>query len=224
MAANETPEVPPTGPREAALRALATWAQQQTRIRPRLIAAAWRAGTRTVATLARAADVARDTVYADLASEGIDYRDRAPAEVVTTRPDGSYILQVVIATYGVLHREAPGDEVALAVNLTTALRNPPEDPAVRERMVQLNGLDSEVRTYVLDTPGALAIVGRVADQLRTLVEHWGNPTGRIVHAHVYCKGGRHRSVVVAEEVATWLRSAGYGVEVDHLDITKPVVV
>lgn len=223
MADNTTSAQHPADPREAALRALATWAQQQTHIRPRLVAAAWRAGTRTIATLARAADVSRDTIYTDLAGEGIDYRDRSPADIVTTRPTGGYILQVVITSYGVLHRDPPDDEVALAVNLTKALRNPPDDPKVRDKMIQLNGLDPEVRIYVLDTPGALEIVGRVADQLRTLVEHWGNPTSRIVRAHVYCRGGRHRSVAVAEEVATWLREAGYGVEVDHLDITKPVV-
>ncbi|WP_440072292.1 RapZ C-terminal domain-containing protein [Streptosporangium sp. OZ121] len=106
---------------------------------------------------------------------------------------------------------------------SVSANNPPEDPEVRERMVQLTGLDPEVRAYVLDTPGALEIVSRTADQLRTLVEHWGNPTRRIVHAHVYCREGRHRSVAVAEEVAVWLREAGYGVEVDHLDITNPVV-
>ncbi len=220
------PAATPSTPREAALQALRQWAGQQTQIRPRLTAAAWRAGTRTIASLARAAGVSRDTVYADLAAEGIDYRDRTAIgeEIVTTRTEGGYLLQVVIKSYGVLHREPPGDEVALAVNLTSALRNPPDDPVVRDRMIQLNGLDAEVRAYVLDTPGALEIVGRTADQLRTLVEHWGNPTHRIVHAHVYCKGGRHRSVAVAEEVATWLRAAGYGVEVDHLDITKPVVI
>ncbi|MEU4834125.1 RNase adapter RapZ [Streptosporangium sp. NPDC023615] len=223
MDANQTPDPLPGDARQAALRALATWAQQQTHIRPRLTAAAWRAGTHTIATLARTAGVSRDTVYADLASQGIDYRDRTPAEVVTTRPPGGYLLQVVLKSYGILHREAPDEEVALAVNVTTALRNPPEDPAVRERMLQLNGLDAEVRAYVLDTPGALEIIGRTADQLRVLVEHWGNPTRRIVHAHVYCKGGRHRSVVLAEEIATWLREAGYGVEVDHLDINQPVV-
>ncbi|MFI6513281.1 hypothetical protein ACIBCT_37245 [Streptosporangium sp. NPDC050855] len=223
MDANQTPDPPPVNARQAALRALATWAQQQTHIRPRLTAAAWRAGTHTIATLARTAGVSRDTVYADLASQGIDYRDRTPAEVVTTRPPGGYLLQVVLKSYGILHREAPGEEVALAVNVTTALRNPPEDPEVRERMIQLTGLDPEVRAYVLDTPGALDIVGRTADQLRTLVEHWGNPTHQIVRGHFVGRDGRHRSVAIAEEVATWLRAAGYGVEVDHLDITKPVV-
>jgi UPF0042 nucleotide-binding protein len=196
-------------------------------IRPRLTAAAWRAGERNVAAIARAAEVSRDTVYADLTAEGIDYHDRsavAPSEAtVTTRSEGSYLLQVVLTSYGILHRDPPQED-GLVVNLTTALRNPPDDPEVRERMIQLNGLDAEVRAYVLDTPGALEIIGRTADQIRTLVEGWGNPTGRLVRGFFFCRGGRHRSVVIAEETATWLRAGGFGVEVDHLDINKPVVV
>lgn len=214
---------PPTNPREAALQALAAWATQEPHMRRRLIAAAWRAGERRVAELARVAGITRATTYADLAAEGIDYRDRDGEQVITTRPTGSYTIQVVITTYGVLHRTPPDDVVALAVNLTSALRNPPEDPAVRAQMVELTGLDEEVRRYVLDTPGALEIVSQAVDELRTLVEYWGNPTRRIVRCHVYCRGGRHRSVAVAEEIAEWLRAAGYGVEVDHLDVTKPVV-
>jgi UPF0042 nucleotide-binding protein len=214
----------PQSPQEAALRALIQWATSQKDVRPRLTAAAWRAGERNIRAIARAAGVSRDTVYADLESQGIDYRDRtARDETVTTRPEGSYRLQVVLTSYGVLHREPP-EETGLAVNLTSALRNPPDDPAVRDRMVQLTGLDPEVRSYVLDTPGALDIVGRTADQLRTLVEGWGNPTGQLVRGFFFCRGGRHRSVAIAEEVAAWLRAGGYGVEVDHLDVTKPVVI
>lgn len=220
---NTTPE---SG--QAALHALTTWARQHRTIRPRLVAAAWRAGVRNIRGIARAAEVSRDTIYSDLTAEGIDYRDRTaaaapdPHPAVTTRPAGSYTVQVVITTYGTLHRTPP-DETALVVNLTSALRNPPEDPAVRERLAQLDGLHPEVRAYVLDTPGALDIVGRTADQVRALVTGWGNPTGLLVRVHVVCQGGRHRSVVVAEEVATWLRAAGIGVEVDHLDIARPVV-
>ena len=221
---NTTPE----SPGQAALHALTTWARQHRTIRPRLVADAWRAGVRNISGIARAAGVSRDTVYADLTAEGIDYRDRTaaaapdPHPAVTTRPAGSYTVQVVITTYGTLHRTPP-DETALVVNLTSELRNPPEDPAVRERLVQLDGLHPEVRAYVLDTPGARDIVGRTADQVRALVTGWGNPTGLLVRVHVVCKGGRHRSVVVAEEVAAWLRAAGIGVEVDHLDIARPVV-
>ncbi|MGW4796852.1 RapZ C-terminal domain-containing protein [Nonomuraea sp. NPDC004297] len=69
----------------------------------------------------------------------------------------------------------------------------------------------------------MEIVGRTADQLRALVDGWGNPSRRLVRGFFFCRGGRHRSVVIAEEVATWLRGAGIGVEVDHLDINEPVV-
>ncbi|MGJ6969757.1 RapZ C-terminal domain-containing protein [Streptosporangium sp. G11] len=225
MNANENPP-PSRSPREAALRALARWAGQQSEIRPRLIEAAWRAGEHNIRAIARAASVSRGTVYADLSAQGIDYTDRStPAaheETVTTYSTGSHLLQVVLTSYGVLHRDPP-EEAGWAVNLTTALRNSPDDPEVRERMVRLTGLDAEVRAYVLETPGALEIVGRTADQLRTLVEGWGNPTHQIVRGFFYCRGGRHCSVAIAEEVAVWLRAAGYGVEVDHLDIAKPVV-
>lgn len=160
---------------------------------------------------------------------GRDHLDGKPTAAggeyptVNTRRDGDGLLQVVITTFGVLHREMP-DECALAINLTKALRNPPEDPAVRERMIQLNGLDPEVRRYVMDTDGAMGIVARAVDQIRTLVDAWGNPTRLLVPVWVFCQGGRHRSVAVAEEIADWLGGAGYGVEVVHLDINRPVVV
>jgi hypothetical protein len=62
--------------REQALTALRRWAQEQATARPRLVAAAWRAGCTNVAELARNAGVSRDTVYADLTCQGIDYRVR----------------------------------------------------------------------------------------------------------------------------------------------------
>lgn len=65
---------------QATLAALAGWAARRDRLpedRADLLAAAWRAGTRNVAELARAADTARDTVYTDLRSRGIEPTDRA---------------------------------------------------------------------------------------------------------------------------------------------------
>lgn len=56
---------------EAARKALALWAAVP---RSSYVAAAWRAGERNVSELARLAGVGRDTIYADLRDEGIDYR------------------------------------------------------------------------------------------------------------------------------------------------------
>ncbi|MFH8379016.1 hypothetical protein ACH4A7_36520 [Streptomyces cyaneofuscatus] len=36
-------------------------------------------------------------------------------------------------------------------------------------------------------------------------------------------GGRHRSVVVAEELAARLRAAGIGVETEHRHVDRPVL-
>ncbi|WP_255205085.1 phosphotransferase family protein [Actinomadura sp. BRA 177] len=58
---------------------LGRWATRQDRLprdRADLLTAAWWAGNRNVAALARAANVGRDTVYADLRSRGIDVADR----------------------------------------------------------------------------------------------------------------------------------------------------
>jgi RNase adapter protein RapZ len=202
--------------RRGALHALAHWARQHHRSRSRLISAAWRAGEHNIAALARTAGVSRDTVYSDLAEEGVDYLDRsAPGTAAQPRKR-----QVELTTYGVLHRDPPHGTVALAVNLASALRDPLDDPEVCDRMRKLDGTHSNVRAYVLDTPGALEIVARMTDQLHALVDGWGTPAGHLVRAHVCSRHGRHRSVAVAQEIAARLHAAGYGVKVEHREITK----
>ncbi|MFJ8838671.1 hypothetical protein ACIRFG_21660 [Streptomyces sp. NPDC102424] len=69
----------PTDVRGAALAALRGWATRRDRLadnRADLMAAAWWAGTRIVAELARAADVSRDTVYDDLRARGVEPTDK----------------------------------------------------------------------------------------------------------------------------------------------------
>lgn len=116
---------------------------------------------------------------------------------------------ITITTFGVLHGEAPhGGKPVISVDLTEALRNPADDPA----MVYLTGLDPKVRDHVLFTPGAEEIIdGLVREVLATDCD-----------AHVFCRGGRHRSVAVAEEAARRLRARGLIVVVLHRDIRKPV--
>ncbi|MCX4826584.1 hypothetical protein OG883_43890 [Streptomyces sp. NBC_01142] len=129
------------------------------------------------------------------------------------------LIQTVIISYGDGHHDAPRGD-ALRVD-TRPLRNPPEDPAVRARMLHSTGLDPEVRAYVLSSPGAERLIERSTRRALTLL---GQSTdGRRVDLHVLCGGGRHRSVAVAEEVADRLRTAGYGVETEHPHITRPIL-
>lgn len=144
---------------------------------------------------------------------------------ITTHDNGTHVIRVVLTTFGTLHCEPPIN-TALTVNLADQLRNPPEDPRVRAAMLQNNGLTPYVRDYVLATPGAQEIVDNSVAQLRALVAGWGNtarPSRMTVRGTFFCKGGRHRSVAIAEAVADALNAEGIGTEVDHMDILEPVV-
>ena len=97
------------------------------------------------------------------------------------------------------------------------LRNPPDDPVVRDRMLHSTGLDPRVRDYVLSTPGAEQLIERSLRRAPALPTLLALPSdGQRVDIHVLCAGGRHRSAAVAEELARRIRRSGYGVETEHL--------
>ncbi|GGU39283.1 RapZ C-terminal domain-containing protein [Streptomyces violascens] len=129
------------------------------------------------------------------------------------------LIQSVIISYGDGHCDAPRGD-ALRVD-TRPLRNPPEDPAIRARMLHSTGLDPEVRAYIRNSPGAERLIERTTRRALALLAQAGD--GRRVDLHVVCGGGRHRSVAVAEDLADLLRAAGYGVETEHLHIDRPIL-
>lgn len=129
-------------------------------------------------------------------------------------------IRTVVTSFGENHVDIPTGN-ALIVD-TRTLRNPPDDPAVRARMMQSNGLNPEVRRYVMATNGARQLVDDTVQKVTILTRHWGDPRAIRIDVHVMCGGGRHRSVAVAEEIAVGLRAAGVGVEVEHPHINKPI--
>ncbi|KJY27427.1 RNase adapter RapZ [Streptomyces sp. NRRL S-495] len=90
-------------------------------------------------------------------------------------------------------------------------------------MRELTGLDPAVREHVLTTPGIMPMVERIAASARGVLDAWADPRRKLVHVTVACKGGRHRSVAVAEAAAEYLRGDGIGVEVEHHHVHLPVV-
>jgi UPF0042 nucleotide-binding protein len=85
------------------------------------------------------------------------------------------------------------------------LRNPYYIPELREH----SGLTEPVRGYVMGQPAT----GRFLDLLKPLLE-FSIPAfeeegkSRLTIA-IGCTGGQHRSIVLVEELATWLRSWGH---------------
>ncbi len=133
------------------------------------------------------------------------------------------LIQVVVHSIGTLHPGALdliGAQDVLFFNVGDGrFRNPHTDPAMRE----LTGLDQRVRDHVLETPGVMQEVEKIAESAKAVLFSYANRRRRIVHVMLACKGGRHRSVAIAESVAEYLRIDEIGVEVEHHHVLLPVV-
>ena len=97
------------------------------------------------------------------------------------------------------------------------LQNPYYVPELR----RLSGLTEGVRSYVLDQPLARRFLATVQDLLAlTIPAYVGEGKTRLTIA-VGCTGGYHRSIVLSEELATWLREREYGpVSVFHRELER----
>jgi UPF0042 nucleotide-binding protein len=96
-----------------------------------------------------------------------------------------------------------------------------ENPFYIDRLRPLNGLDSEVRTFVLGQP----ITGRFLDhvgQFLDLVVPGYEAEGRSRLTVAFgCTGGQHRSIAIAEEVAArWRAAHGGTVSVWHRELER----
>jgi RNase adaptor protein for sRNA GlmZ degradation len=121
-------------------------------------------------------------------------------------------VDAVITSFGYLHGPAPVADVT--VDVRAHLRDPHLDSAMRE----LTGMHQAVRQHVLACADRV-VLGLVI-MFRELLSVTANPP---VTVAVGCAGGRHRSVVIAEEVARRLRRCDWQVQVHHVHIDRPVV-
>jgi RNase adapter protein RapZ len=79
------------------------------------------------------------------------------------------------------------------------------------------GLDEPVRDYVLSQPGTTAFLDRLGELMDLMVPAFQQEGKRYLTVAIGCTGGRHRSVVLAEELAERIRALGVAVQVDHRD-------
>jgi UPF0042 nucleotide-binding protein len=82
------------------------------------------------------------------------------------------------------------------------------------------GQDDDVRAYVLRFPESTGFLRRLEDLLDLLLPAYVKEGKSYLTIALGCTGGRHRSVVMAEEVAGLLRARGFDPRVSHRDIDK----
>ena len=96
-----------------------------------------------------------------------------------------------------------------------------QNPFYVEELRQQSGLTEPVRAYVLDQPLATQFLDSLRGFLEFAVPAYISEGKSRLTIAIGCTGGYHRSIVMAEELATWLRERGFGpVAVFHRELDR----
>lgn len=97
-----------------------------------------------------------------------------------------------------------------------------DNPYFIEMLRPLSGLDRPIVDYVLSLEPAQRFVKYTEQMLTFLLPQYEREGKSYLTVGFGCTGGRHRSVVLAEDLAERLRGQGFAVEVAHRDLQRPV--
>jgi UPF0042 nucleotide-binding protein len=96
------------------------------------------------------------------------------------------------------------------------LPNPYFVPELKEQ----TGLSTPVRDFVSREPASLEFVSKVTDLLLNLIPKYEIEGKHYLSVGIGCTGGKHRSVVIAEELAVILKKKSFSVQTFHRDIER----
>lgn len=89
-----------------------------------------------------------------------------------------------------------------------------------EELRPLNGTNRKVRGYVLNAPDTEPFLARVRALVMTMLPGFVREGRHYLTIAVGCTGGKHRSVVVADELSRFVKEKGFGSTVVHRDLDK----
>jgi UPF0042 nucleotide-binding protein len=138
-----------------------------------------------------------------------ELRDRV--RLLFARGPAESRLQVSIVTFG-YKRGLPRD-----VDLVFDVRFLP-NPYWVDDLRPLPGTDERVGAYVRGQPGYAGFLRKVRGLLDTTLPGYMAEGKSYLTVGIGCTGGRHRSIVVAEDLAAYFRDRGYPIGVTHRDL------
>lgn len=149
----------------------------------------------------------------------IDTSDLRPQELRATIKD-RYLrenlpasLAVTVISFGFKYGIPVDADIVMDVRF---LPNPHYVPELRD----LTGLERAVREYVLERDEPKAFLNAWYDLLSAVLPGYLIEGKAHLAVALGCTGGMHRSVVLAEETANFMRGMGFQVAVSHRDIGK----
>jgi len=122
-------------------------------------------------------------------------------------------LRVAVTSFGFKHGVPRVVDLLFDVRF---LPNPHWDAELRP----LTGLDTRVREYVLAHEDTASFLDRAHSLLEFLLPRYEKEKKSYLTVGIGCTGGRHRSVVLAEELAAWLSGRDVEVSVRHRDMGR----
>jgi UPF0042 nucleotide-binding protein len=126
---------------------------------------------------------------------------------------GGQAMAITLLSFGYKHGIPPESDLVFD---TRFLPN----PFFVERLRGRTGLDPEVVDYLHESVEFDSFRERLLDLLAFLIPQYIREGKSYLTVAIGCTGGRHRSVALAESIATDLRARGYAVTAAHRDLEK----
>ena len=125
--------------------------------------------------------------------------------------DQEEVLNVSLVSFGFKNGIPHNSELVFDVRF---LPNPNFVPDLKEQ----TGNDPSVAKYMLKQPETGEILGRIHDMLEYLLPKYTREGKKYLTISIGCTGGRHRSVLVANELQKRLKKKGRKVNLIHRDL------
>ena len=95
-----------------------------------------------------------------------------------------------------------------------------KNPYFVESLRPLDGKTEKIRSFVLHNDQTCLFLQKYFDLLDILIPQYEHEGKLYLTIAIGCTGGRHRSVVIAEQLREHIAATGYGVALTHRDIDK----
>ena len=122
-------------------------------------------------------------------------------------------IMVYVTSFGFKIGVPPDSDLVFDVRF---LPNPNYIP----RFKNLSGRNPAVARYIRSFPQTVEFIQKISDLLVYLLPHYIHEGKSYLTIGFGCTGGRHRSVMMAEEIRNNLAHAGFKAKVSHRDILK----
>jgi UPF0042 nucleotide-binding protein len=142
-------------------------------------------------------------------------RERIQSSLRVGREPETICLNVMSSGYK--YGAPPESDIVFDVRF---MENPFYNPKLRDK----DGRDSEVRDFVLSHPATKEFLEHLVPFLRFALPRYEEEKKARISIALGCTGGRHRSVVIADELAKRLRDLWPGeITVEHRDVGRAEV-